>query len=108
MACIILNCNVCADSTDIRQIKEQLPNEEMKHKFDDFMDRMGAAEEELQIQSIYAQGYQNLLIWYMALDDLDVIDNKDVYACIKFFQDWRDDIRDNFWAAMNAHVWGPK
>lgn len=66
MACIILDCKICADSTDIRQFKEQLPNEEMKHKFDDFMDRMIGAEEDANVESVYAQGYRQLWfgIWH--------------------------------------------
>lgn len=123
MACIRENCKICADSASIRQFKEQLLNEEMKHTFDDFMDRMIGAEEDANVESVYAQGYQDLLVWYMALEEAYTLES--LYSAtpktvddlsewqiwlegMTFMSDWREDIRDNLWSAMNAHVWGPK
>lgn len=48
------------------------------------------------------------MVWYMALDSIEAVELEDVYNSIQFLQDWREDIRENLWSTMNAHVWGPK
>lgn len=107
MSCSRENCKICADSKFFDEFRSKLTDPEMKKQFDGLVDRMLCAEEEYSVEAMYYNGTLDLMVWYMVLDSFEAIEVEDAYESIKFLQEWRNDIRDNFGPAFHDHIWGP-